>query len=68
MLRPAFNRTGRARGLLNARVFENLTFFGGCPHCFGEDGYYNLRRAHWFVCATCKCKWLRGEKARPVAN
>ena len=36
-------------------------FFGGCPHCGGNDGYRNVRRAHYFICLTHKVKWLRGE-------
>lgn len=36
-------------------------FFGGCPHCGGNDGYVNLRRTHVFLCEKHKTAWVRGD-------
>lgn len=35
--------------------------FGACPQCGQNDGYYNIHRAHWFVCHEHRVRWLRGE-------
>jgi hypothetical protein len=35
-------------------------YFGGCPRCGGNDGYYNIGKGHWFVCDRCKTVWLFG--------
>lgn len=34
--------------------------FGGCPECGGEDGFLNVGREHWFVCARHRTKWFVG--------
>lgn len=35
-------------------------FFGHCPYCGGNDGYFNIERDHYFYCQLCQCMWLRG--------
>ncbi len=35
-------------------------YFGGCPHCGGQDGYLNLGRNHWFFCDRHKTTWCIG--------
>lgn len=35
-------------------------FFGHCPRCGGNDGYFNIHRDHYFYCELCKHMWLRG--------
>jgi hypothetical protein len=36
-------------------------YFGGCPYCGRTDGFFNLRRAHFFVCDEHRVKWYIGE-------
>ena len=36
-------------------------YFGGCPHCGGNDGFLNVEREHWFMCDRHKTKWRIGE-------
>src|SRR5262249_15972331 len=36
-------------------------YFGGCPHCGKTDGFFNLGRAHFFVCDEHPVKWFVGE-------
>jgi len=36
-------------------------YFGGCPCCGKTDGYFNLRRNHFFVCHEHRVKWIVGE-------
>ncbi len=35
-------------------------YFGGCPHCGGNDGFLNIGREHWFRCDTHRTKWRAG--------
>ena len=35
-------------------------YFGACPECGGHDGYFNIRRDHWFACHRHKVMWLLG--------
>jgi hypothetical protein len=35
-------------------------YFGQCPHCGKNDGYYNAGESHWFFCEVHKTKWLFG--------
>jgi hypothetical protein len=36
-------------------------YFGVCPQCAKNDGYLNVRRAHWMVCHTHRVRWWVGE-------
>lgn len=36
-------------------------YFGGCPLCGSNDGYVNLRSAHWFRCEEHQLRWCAGE-------
>jgi hypothetical protein len=39
----------------------NVTnYFGGCPHCGGNDGYRNAGRSHRFFCDAHKTSWCVG--------
>ncbi len=35
-------------------------YFGGCPTCGKNDGYFNVHRTHWMVCNRHKTRWLVG--------
>ena len=35
--------------------------FGGCPNCGGNDGYFNIGRAHFFFCRPCRVMGPYGE-------
>lgn len=35
-------------------------YFGGCPHCGKTDGYFNVRREHYFVCHKHRVLWCVG--------
>jgi hypothetical protein len=35
-------------------------YFGGCPRCGGDDGFINVRRAHFFLCEQHKTAWVIG--------
>lgn len=37
-------------------------YFGGCPECGRNDGYYNVRSDHWFKCDTHRTRWLVGSR------
>jgi hypothetical protein len=39
---------------------DDIHYFGGCPHCGGENGYFNLGTDQWFKCDEHKVKWLIG--------
>jgi hypothetical protein len=40
---------------------NGVAYFGGCPHCAGNDGHINVGRSHWMSCAEHKVKWCVGE-------
>jgi hypothetical protein len=35
-------------------------YFGLCPHCRNTDGYINISKSHWFICAEHKMIWRVG--------
>lgn len=35
-------------------------YFGTCPECGSHDGYYNVGKAHWFVCHEHEVRWCVG--------
>ncbi len=35
-------------------------YFGGCPHCGGNDGYMNVGSEHWFRCDEHRTNWKAG--------
>lgn len=39
---------------------ESVDTFGSCPECFGNDGFLNLGRNHWFVCRIHRTRWCIG--------
>lgn len=51
------------RRWLNERAAEanEHDFAGHCPRCGGNDGYFNLGRAHYSFCRLCRTKWMTGE-------
>ena len=40
---------------------EAIDHFGGCPTCWRNDGYLNIRRENWFICHEHRTRWLAGE-------
>ena len=40
--------------------FEVTEYFGGCPECGSQDGYFNVGRDHWVVCEKHKTRWCIG--------
>jgi hypothetical protein len=48
------------RASMNDEQKTTDSYFGGCPHCGGNDGYTNVGRCHWFFCKAHKTKWLFG--------
>jgi len=43
-----------------AKMMKVDNYFGGCPHCGGNDGYANVGRSHWFFCKAHKTSWCIG--------
>jgi hypothetical protein len=41
--------------------FPTISYFGGCPKCGGNDGYLNVRSAHFCVCDRHGLWWHIGE-------
>jgi hypothetical protein len=39
---------------------ETDEYFGGCPQCGRNDGCFNVRQNHWFVCDEHRTKWCAG--------
>ena len=35
-------------------------YFGLCPCCYRNNGYFNAGRSHWFYCDEHRTKWLAG--------
>ena len=35
-------------------------YWGGCPACYGNDGFLNAGRDHWFICREHKVRWWYG--------
>jgi hypothetical protein len=35
-------------------------YFGLCPHCRNTDGYINISKNRWFICAEHKMMWFVG--------
>jgi len=35
-------------------------YFGDCPECGCNDGYFNIGRGHWFFCYQHKTAWFVG--------
>jgi len=44
----------------NTEHLRETGYFGGCPVCHGDDGYFNVGRGHWFVCDRHRVKWCLG--------
>jgi hypothetical protein len=57
------NGNGSAAGLRLEQVDPTAVedHFGVCPVCGQNDGFLNVRRAHWFVCNAHRLRWCAGE-------
>jgi hypothetical protein len=60
-------------GLPKPEVFpqEGITtdeYFGGCPLCGGNDGFYNTGKVHWFACHAHQTVWFGGINLFSIAK
>lgn len=39
---------------------KEIDYFGGCPECGQNDGYFNVGRDHFFRCDAHKTCWCVG--------
>jgi hypothetical protein len=50
---------GKEREAPSTTIRADMSF-GACPQCGRTDGYFNIRRAHYFVCHKHRTKWFAG--------
>jgi hypothetical protein len=46
---------------MNNEAITGTDYWGGCPKCGNNDGFFNLSRRHWFFCAKHRVRWLEGK-------
>ena len=54
------NRNEETRHVASLESVDD-TYFGTCPYCGGNDGFFNIGRVHFFVCDEHKVLWPYGE-------
>ncbi len=52
---------GKSEATENAAAAATDCYFGGCPYCGNTDGFFNVHRAHFFVCHQHRVKWFVGD-------